>query len=287
MHELFNADCSDALKNFPENSFDAIVTDPPYGLGSKDPSAEDIEAYLNEGVSPTQKDFMGMGWQIPTVGIWKECFRVLKPGRHLCFFAATRTWDIMLAGALKAGFISDGSLSQPFGSDILAWVYSSGFPKSLNIEAQVKKLGGDSDKWKGYGTALKPSFEPIVCLRKPGPSVEGLTPLEAPFFYGAKASKSEKSDGLEANGNSHPTVKPIHLMEWLVEATTRPQESILDPFCGSGSTGVASILRGRRFVGVERDPKFYKIANTRLTVAEADTDVESKNLFELAMGGEF
>ena len=124
---LYLDDCLDTLRTLPDNSVDSIVTDPPYGLS-----------------------FMGKRWDydVPSVEIWAECLRVLKPGGHLLAFAGTRTQHRMAVRIEDAGFEI---------RDMIAWVYSQGFPKSRNLE-------GD---WQGWGTALKPALEPITVARKP------------------------------------------------------------------------------------------------------------------------
>ena len=126
-YTLHLGDCIEAMRAMPENSVDSIVTDPPYGLS-----------------------FMGKRWDydVPSVEIWAECLRVLKPGGHLLAFAGTRTQHRMAVRIEDAGFEI---------RDMIAWVYGSGFPKSHN-------LGGD---WQGWGTALKPALEPITVARKP------------------------------------------------------------------------------------------------------------------------
>lgn len=126
-YRLHLGDCLQVLKTFPDNSFDSVVTDPPYGLS-----------------------FMGKRWDydVPSAEIWAECLRVLKPGAHLLAFAGTRTQHRMALRIEDAGFEI---------RDIIAWVYGSGFPKSKNLD-------GD---WQGWGTALKPALEPITVARKP------------------------------------------------------------------------------------------------------------------------
>jgi site-specific DNA-methyltransferase (adenine-specific) len=106
----------DVLKKLPDNSVDSIVTDPPYGLS-----------------------FMGKKWDydVPSVDLWKECLRVLKPGGHLLAFAGTRTQHRMAVRIEDAGFEI---------RDMIAWVYGSGFPKSKGL--------------------LKPALEPITMARK-------------------------------------------------------------------------------------------------------------------------
>jgi site-specific DNA-methyltransferase (adenine-specific) len=88
----------------------------------------------------------------------------------------------------------------------------------------------------------------------------------ARFFYCAKASKKEK--GKE---NVHPTVKPIELMKYLVKLVAPKGALVLDPFMGSGSTGVAAIEIGRRFIGIEKEPEYFKIAEDRIEKAKLES----------------
>jgi len=170
--ELVLGDCKEKLKELDDNSIDAIVTDPPYGLS-----------------------FMGKKWDydVPSIEVWQECLRVLKPGGYLLSFAGTRTQHRMAVNIEDAGFEI---------RDMIAWVYGSGFPKSLNIGKVVARLQGEDipktkgfnvagqgiglnpnkelrsdhpdyvkptydNEWDGWGTALKPALEPITVARKP------------------------------------------------------------------------------------------------------------------------
>ena len=109
---LYCGDCVATMKTMPDNSVDSIVTDPPYGLG-----------------------FMGKGWDatVPGVEVWIECLRVLKPGGHLLAFAGTRTQHRMACAIEDAGFEI---------RDMIAWVYGSGFPKSLDVSKAIDKAAG-------------------------------------------------------------------------------------------------------------------------------------------------
>ena len=111
----------------------------------------------------------------------------------------------------------------------------------------------------------------------------------APFAYIAKPSRAERNEGVcvdpqprrrrnellpgdcygndRREGNSHPTVKPVALMRWLLRLVTEPGDIVLDPFGGSGTTGVAALLEGRRVILVERDPAFAAICRARLSHA--------------------
>ena len=124
---VIHADCLDAMAAMAADSVDSIVNDPPYGLA-----------------------FMGKAWDhgVPGVPFWAEALRVAKPGAHLVAFGGTRTYHRLACAIEDAGWEI---------RDCLSWLYGSGFPKSHNLD-------GD---WQGWGTALKPAWEPIILARKP------------------------------------------------------------------------------------------------------------------------
>jgi len=179
-YQLLHGDCLDKLKEIDDNSVDAIVTDPPYGLS-----------------------FMGKKWDydVPSVEVWRECLRVLKHGGHLLAFAGSRTYHRLVVNVEDAGFEI---------RDQIMWVYGSGFPKSYDISKGIDKAAGaerevvgvkrlgdgslarktagidtlyeggfkeqametkpttpEAQQWDGWGSALKPAHEPIVVARKP------------------------------------------------------------------------------------------------------------------------
>jgi site-specific DNA-methyltransferase (adenine-specific) len=137
-YTIIQGDNRETLKTIPDNSIDAIVTDPPYGI-----------------------DFLGKDWDANTGALetYQECLRVLKPGGHILAFSAARTYHHLAITLEQAGFEI---------RDQIMWIYSSGFPKSQDIgksiERNEKKDGSD---WLGWGTALKPAHEPIALARKP------------------------------------------------------------------------------------------------------------------------
>jgi site-specific DNA-methyltransferase (adenine-specific) len=262
--------------------------------------------------------------------------------------------------------------------DCLMWLYGQGFPKSYNISKSIDKARGDDAKlWDGWGTALKPAWEPIVLAQKPldgtfvqnalqhgvaglhidgcrvglskrhpgnyndggrvggqrtmgeysgsdrasfdaskgrwpanvvldeeageilddqsgerpvsGSAKTGSRNTDKPtgrlfharqgmihndsggasrFFYCAKVGKRERTNGGTIE-NKHPTVKPLSLMRWLCRLVSPPSDGvILDPFAGSGSTGVAAIQEGLSFIGIELESEYVDIARARLSAAE-------------------
>jgi DNA modification methylase len=176
---VFAGDCREVLATLPDNSVDSVVTDPPYELG-----------------------FMGKKWDSSGIAydvtVWEECLRVLKPGGHLLAFGGSRTWHRLAVAVEDAGFEI---------RDNIAWIYGSGFPKSLDVSKAIDKRAGakrevvgqrvrlgdrkayggkargwfhdaglkdetapatsEAKAWEGWGTALKPAHEPIVVGRKP------------------------------------------------------------------------------------------------------------------------
>lgn len=392
--KLYNEDCLNVLRKMKSCSIDSIVCDPPYGV-----------------------NIMNESWDshLPIHEIWKECFRVLKPGGHILAFSSARLYHHLAIEMENVGF-------ETF--NMLAWIYSGGFPKGKNLslefdkndglpkpddkfrnylrsaikespykilelekicgtsgmfshylgksqpcfpndkvwkilkktlkldntydelflelqkrreEYQKKKEGNSKSrhfdsimknfsyhrpkselakKWDGYKygkQAIKPCIEPIYFGQKPpirpitenvkkwnvgalnieGCKIQGedgkvrhlgsvihdgqeltnqaLTkddknatkylskiPFEESFFYVPKPSKNERGN------NFHPTVKPIRLMEHLVRLVTPKGGTCLDPFMGSGTTGVACLNEKVSFIGIERERNFFELASERL-----------------------
>jgi len=130
---IYNDDCLNILRDMPDNSVDSVVTDPPYGI-----------------------NFMGKKWDydVPDVEIWQECLRVLKPGGHLLAFAGTRTQHRMAVRIEDAGFEI---------RDMIAWVYGSGFPKSLDVSKAIDKAAGAEREV--IGDKMRPDGKTVLSAR--------------------------------------------------------------------------------------------------------------------------
>ena len=144
---ILHGDSLEVLKTIDACSVDALVTDPPYGLTSI--TEKKVKACLSAWLIGEQFDdvassgFMGKEWDnwIPPPDIFKEVYRVMKPGAHGLVFAGSRTQDLMTLSLRLAGFEV---------RDTLMWLYSNGFPKSHNVE----KSTGDA-QWTGWGNSFK------------------------------------------------------------------------------------------------------------------------------------
>lgn len=201
---LYGGDCRGVIRSLADESIDSVVTDPPYALVSigkrfgKTGSAP--AQFGTDGVyERAAKGFMGKTWDNGETAFaaefWVEVLRVLKPGGHVVAFSGTRTYHRMACAIEDAGFEI---------RDQLAWMYGSGFPKSHDVSKGIDKAAGMSNergyipatgglaggsgntvgkftgqqlsnnpvtpeaiKWQGWGTALKPAWEPICLGRKP------------------------------------------------------------------------------------------------------------------------
>lgn len=134
---VYTENCLETMKRMPDNSVDAIVTDPPYGLSDAPDPYEVMKSWIEHGYHEVNgKGFMAKEWDafVPQPIIWKECLRILKPGGYLLAFASTRTQDWMTMALRFAGFDITTSIYYVFGS---------GFPKGLNISKAIDKMEGN------------------------------------------------------------------------------------------------------------------------------------------------
>ena len=134
---IINLDCLLGMRTcLADNSIDAVVTDPPYGLSKEPDMMEVMKHWMNgDDYVHTGGGFMGKSWDsfVPGPVIWKEVFRVLKPGGHLLAFFGSRTYDLGTLAIRLAGFEI---------RDQIMWVYGSGFPKSLDVSKAIDKAAG-------------------------------------------------------------------------------------------------------------------------------------------------
>lgn len=250
--KIYHGDMLDMLEVVEENSVDSIVCDPPYEL-----------------------NFMGKGWDNSGIAFqldsWKKCYDVLKPGGYLLAFGGSRTFYRIACAIEDAGFEI---------RDTIMWLYGSGFPKSMNIGLMLDKRNGvesevvgtsrsgassrayqseetttageyeirkASNEWNGWGTALKPSFEPIIVARKP--------------------IKGTVLDNIIENGVGGINIDECRIGDEVIKGGTMPKMNAQSDGINIYNFGKKNAERLERKDSIGRFP-----ANTILTYDETDYD---------------
>ena len=281
--EVVSGDCLDVLKLYEENSIDACITDPPYGMS-----------------------IAGESWDgdVPTVEIWQEVLRVLKPGAFALSFCSPELYHRMATRVEDAGFRI---------LDQIMWMTTTKMPKNNRLKpahepivVAQKPFKGTKDKnfeewgvglidtettrvpWekeppKGWvaqggkrrtfgkdgntkgGGAEYGTVDANPLGRYPSNIIGEVLPEHQRYFYAPRATRKEKGEN-----NNHPTVKPVSLMEYLVRIYTSEGHLVLDPFCGSGTTGVACRNLQRNFIGIDKTEEYAKIARKRIQLLTSD-----------------
>jgi site-specific DNA-methyltransferase (adenine-specific) len=284
-YQLFNEDCRRGLKNISDDSVDFIVTDPPYFIDGMDDKWDDKRLQSKASKSgvigglPVGMKFdraQGEKLQKFLEPLCKEFIRILKPGGFCVVFSQGRLYHRTAMALDLSGFEI---------RDLLGWKYE-GQAKAFSQNHFIKKDKTISEEEKqrlieeldGMKTPqLKPQIEPMVLAQKPkeGTFVEnwkkyqvGLVNTKETLdgmFPGTimevskQVRKNETDEKIE-----HMTVKPVCLIAHLIKLFTQSGQTVLDPFLGSGSHGVAALECGRKFVGFEIEEKYYALAARRI-----------------------
>ncbi len=279
------------LKQLPSDSFHLILSDIPYGIGVDDWDVlheNSNSAYL--GSSPAQARAGEIfkkrgkplnGWseadrKIPLqyydwCSSWApEWLRVLKPGGSVIIFAGRRLSHRCISALEDAGFTY---------KDMLAWIRDQAAHRAQRLSVVFDRRGDlqNKDEWSGWKVGnLRPIFEPILWLVKPYPIgttiadnvlAHGIGAYNEHAFLKYQASPNNVMlCGMErGEGGLHPTQKPLRLMKALIELTTREGQTVLDPFCGSGTSLLAAKRCGRDYVGIEQNQEYCRTARERLS----------------------
>lgn len=295
-------DSVELVKLIPDNSIHLIASDIPYGIGYDDWDVlhkNTNSAYL--GTSPAQEKAGGIfkkrgkplnGWseedrQIARqyydwVATWAaDWLRVLKPGASAFVFAGRRMASRCVCAFEDAGFTF---------KDMIAWNKEKAAHRAQRVSVVYDYRGDEENAaaWEGWKLGnLRPVFEPILWFQKPykiGGTLadnileNGVGAYNERIFekYGQQPNNIVSIPNEKDDHGLHPTQKPVRLMKLLIELVTKDGQIVLDPFCGSGTTLVASLSLNRKFIGIEREQEYVDIAKKRL---EKIKESEEQTLF--------
>lgn len=231
---VIHGDCLAGMRKLENDAVGLIVTDPPYNLGRfmKKRNAGVFRMRENHFVSSGWDDLDHAEWDQKMRSFLNESYRLLKNDGAIIIFMSLMKIESLIAAAQDAGF---------YYKTIGIWHKTNPIPRNMNI-------------------TFVNSTEAWVYFIKKGPSgtFNNSGKVIHDFFECSVTTAKEKKYG------RHPTQKPIKLIKHFIELLSHPNELILDPFMGSGTTGVASVELGRRFWGVELDETYIEIAKNRL-----------------------
>ena len=286
---LLNENCIEEMQKLIDDGVqvDSIVTDPPYELG-----------FMGKSWDST-----GIAFDKKT---WELALKLLKPGGHLLAFSASRNYHRMAVAIEDAGFEIRDQLMWLYGSGfpkshnlgdgwgtalkpahepiVMARKFIEGTNKNnrekygtgginiggcriegdTNLKTRVRKAGsefGQNSGWNDHKN-VDTTYDPSKGRFPANVMHDGLQEEWARYFYCPKVSKSERG-----KDNTHPTVKPQELMKYLCRLVTPKGGTVLDPFMGSGSTGMAAKDEGFEFIGIEREKEYFEIAEKRINSA--------------------
>ena len=289
---LYHGDCREVMASL--DAVDAVVTDPPYGLSfmgnhwDYDVPGVDLWAACLGALKPgghllafagtrTQHrmavNIEDAGFDIRDMiawvygsgfpkshnldGDWKGWGTALKPAME----------PITVARKPLDGTVADNVLRHGTGAINVDGCRVGDENMSAQFDRDWKQDGTfGNGKRASAGKQCVPGRWPANLIHDGSDEATGLLDSAARFFYCPKASKADRDEG-----NSHPTVKPTDLMRYLCRLVTPPGGVVLDPFCGSGSTGKAAMLEGFHFIGIEREEAYCEIAAKRIQAAERES----------------
>ena len=299
LNKIICADSLDLMKNIPDQSIDIVLTDPPYFYDKMDEDWEPSQISSRKYQQTVRSLPAGMKFDPEQgkhfykwyLGVSKELLRVLKPGGFFFSFSAPRLYHRMASAVDDAGFQV---------RDCFIWLYTRNQVKAMTLDHFIDKMDLSQksktalkDKFKGWKTPqVKSCFEPIIFAQKKSNktflnnmiehqvglinseakigsnmfpanilTIEPVEELIDKYFLVGKPSTAEKGDY-----NEHRTVKPVALCEHLLKLTAYAENSIvLDPFVGSGTTALAARRLRLKYIGIDSNLEYVKIARKRLT----------------------
>lgn len=243
-YELHHGDCLEVMRTIPDASVDCVLTDPPYGTTA-------------------------CKWDsvIPFEPMWEQLKRIAKPKAAICLFGSQPFTSALVMSNPKmfryewiwhknttSGFVT--ALKQPLRNHENVLVFYSEQP-FYHYEKELRDLSASSRQRMEYDFTTLCGGSEIYGLEK-----VRFIPESKTHRYPTSVKKFDSVP--VANGRTHPTQKPVELLRYLIRTYTNEGETVLDFTMGSGSTGVACELEGRKFIGIEKDDEYFRIATERI-----------------------
>ena len=280
--QLIHGDCLELMKNIPDKSIDMVLTDPPYGIDYSDwdvfhnntnkSLGKQNKNMEEKGFKRTGKPLNGWNKKDRTIGDeyknflnnwFLELYRLVKDASPVLIFSSRRFLHKVVQSLEDSGFII---------KDILIWEKNKCHAKAQRINKVLENRDLQNKEYDDYRLGnLKPMYEPIIYAFKPykktitdcfiKDKVGGFNCVDGKMPENIFKVPIEKSI-------YHENQKPIELLEILIKIFSFKNKTILDFTMGSGSTGVACINTGRNFIGIEKDDKYFKIAQKRIEEAK-------------------
>lgn len=231
---LLNGDCLDTMRSLQNGSVDLVLTDPPYNLGlfMKGRGTHLKAMRANNFVSAGWDDLEPDAWARSMDAFLAEAARVTRKGGSMVVFMAVIKLETFIALAQSHGF---------YYKTTGTWHKTNPMPRNMDLH-----FVNSTETWLYFVNGAR-----CGTFNNNGKAVHD-------FFESPVAPVSERRCG------KHPTQKPLAVMEWLVRTLSDPGDLVLDPFMGSGSTGVAAQALGRRFTGIELDEGYFDVAARRM-----------------------
>ena len=229
MYKLFNGDCLEVMAGMPDNSVDAVITDPPYGTTA-------------------------CKWDavIPFEPMWRELRRLIKPGGAIVLFAS-QPFTSALVMSNPSGFRYTWVWEKEQGVNFML-----SKKQPMKVHEDVAIFCDTSPKYNPQMTAGKPYVSGNGDSGEVTGRVKKVQTTNAGTRFPRSIQKFRRETGL------HPTQKPVALLEYLIRTYTNESEAVLDFTMGSGTTGVACVNTGRNFIGIEKDAEYFRIAQDRI-----------------------
>ena len=233
--QLYSGDCLELMKNIPDGSVDLVLTDPPYGTTA-------------------------CKWDsvIPFEPMWEQLNRIIKPNGAICLFGSEPFSSALRMSNIK-NFKYDWIWEKEQGANFMLCKY-----QPYKVHEIVSVFSKATHNYFPQMTEGKP----YISGKGTSGEITGNRPKVQTKNDGKRYPRSIQRFNTEKNKSTHPTQKPIALLEYLIKTYTNEGETVLDFTMGSGSCGVASVNTNRNFIGIELDKGYFDIAEKRINEAQ-------------------